>query len=35
MSLRYKINKLRFAVLSNGFKRADYLRKKNNPSWDR
>ncbi|MGH0856766.1 acyltransferase [Bacillus pacificus] len=29
MSLRYKINKLRFAVLSNGFKRADYLREKN------
>jgi acetyltransferase-like isoleucine patch superfamily enzyme len=29
MSLRYKINKLRFAVLSNGFKRAEYLREKN------
>ncbi|MGH0431842.1 acyltransferase [Bacillus hominis] len=29
MSLRYKINKLRFTVLSNGFKRADYLREKN------
>ncbi|MEA1010162.1 acyltransferase [Bacillus cereus] len=29
MSLRYKINKLRFAVLSNGFKRADYLREQN------
>jgi acetyltransferase-like isoleucine patch superfamily enzyme len=28
MDLRYKINKLRFALLSNGFKRADYLRKK-------
>ncbi|EEK42252.1 acyltransferase [Bacillus paranthracis] len=29
MSLRYKINKLRFALLSNGFKRAEYLRGKN------
>lgn len=28
MKLRYKIHKLRFALLSNGFKRAEYLKKK-------